>query len=233
MSADDVYVRPTLPEFRRQPHAGRVLVFVAHPDDECAGPGGTLLLHRRQGDPVRVVIATDGRAGDPDRRYDAATYVARRQRESRTAMAHLDVDDFVFWGFPDDCVIVDNDIETVAHKVAEEVAAYRPDTVYLPWEGEGNSDHRAIHCGGVRGLRRCAFAGRVYGCETWSAMVPDLVLDITDVAEHKRRALLCYESQLAYVDYVHPLFGLNAYRSLQFNRGRGFCEAFRVVRLGP
>jgi len=231
LPADDDFSAPALPEWRSAPESGRVLVFAAHPDDECAGPGGALLLHRRQGDPVRVVIATDGRAGDPDRRYDEATYVERRQNESRTGMAHLEVDDFVFWGYPDDCVITDNDVEMIASRAEAEVEAYRPDIVYLPWTGDAHTDHRAVHCGVVRCLRRTGFAGIAYGYETWSAMLPDLILDISPVVEEKRRALACYESQLAYNDYLHPVFGLNAFRSMQFNKGKGHAEAFERLRI--
>lgn len=229
--ADDAYSVPPLPQWRQTPDAGRVLVFGAHPDDECAGPGGALLLHRRQGDPVRVVIVTDGRNGDPDGRYDAATYAQRRQDESRAGMAHLEVDDFVFWGYPDDCVITDNDVETIALRANEEIEQFRPDIVYLPWSGDSHSDHRAVHCGVVRCLARRSFAGAVYGYETWSAMHPGLLLDISSVVEEKRRGLACYESQLAYNDYLHPIFGLNAFRSMQFNKGKGYAEAFEVIEL--
>ena len=69
-----------------------------------------------------------------------------------------------------------------------------------------------------------------YGYEVWNAMVPDVILDITEVADTKRKALKCYESQLRYTDYEHVIFGLHAYRSLVHDKGRGFCEAYRVVR---
>jgi len=228
---DDQFSVLPMPEIRRTPESGRVLVLAPHPDDEAAGPGGALMLHRQQGDPVRAVVATDGIAGDPDGLYDKATYAELRREESRRGMKHLDVEDLVFWGFPDSCVITDNDINTIAHRTIEQLEEFSPDIVYLPWEGEGNSDHRAIYCGGLRGLKQAGFAGRVYGYEIWNAMVPDMILDITPVVEAKRAAMLCYESQLAYVEYMHPVFGLHAHRALIFNRGKGFGEAYRVVKL--
>ncbi|MEM7203019.1 MAG: PIG-L deacetylase family protein [Planctomycetota bacterium] len=227
---DDPTAVPPLPEIRRAPDRGRVLCFAPHPDDEAAGPGGTLLLHRRQGDPVRIVLATDGIAGDPDGKYDAATYAERRRNESREGMRLLDCEDFVFWGFPDSCVITDGDLDYVAQRCQAELDTFRPDVVYLPWEGEGNSDHRAVYAGVVRGLRRAGFAGTVLGYEIWNAMIPDVIVDITAVVDDKRAAMARYESQLAYVDYLHPVFGLNAHRSLLFNKGRGYGEAFRIVR---
>lgn len=229
---DDQFSVLPMPEIRRKPESGRVLVLAPHPDDEAAGPGGALLLHRQQGDAVRAVVATDGIAGDPDGLYEKATYAELRREESRTGMKHLDVEDLVFWGFPDSCVINDNDINLLAQKTVEQLEDFAPDIVYLPWEGEGNSDHRAIYCGGLRGLKRFGFEGAVFGYEIWNAMVPDMILDITPVVEAKRKAMLCYESQLAYVEYMHPVFGLHAHRALIFNRGKGYGEAYRVVKLG-
>jgi LmbE family N-acetylglucosaminyl deacetylase len=231
LPTDDQFSVPPMPQIRQRPESGRVLVLAPHPDDEAAGPGGALLLHRQQGDPVRAVVATDGIAGDPDGLYDSTTYAELRRSESRTGMAHLQVEDLVFWGFPDSCVINDNDINLIASKTCEQLEEFEPDIVYLPWEGEGNSDHRAIYCGGVRGLRRAGFSGAVWGFEIWNAMVPDMILDITPVVEQKRRAMLCYESQLAYVEYMHPVFGLHAHRSLIFNKGRGYGEGYRAVRV--
>ena len=213
-----------------RPDAGRVLCFAPHPDDEVIGPGGALCLHRRQGDDVRVVVATDGTAGDPDGHYGEEGYEELRRQESRRGLGVLGVSDVVFWGQPDSCVLSEIDLEMVAQMAAKEVEEYGPGIVYLPWELEGNSDHAALHGAVGKALERVGFRGVAYGYEVWNAMVPDVILDITEVADTKRKALKCYESQLRYTDYEHVIFGLHAYRSLVHDKGRGFCEAYRVVR---
>ncbi len=219
-----------VPDKRQLPDAGRVLCFAPHPDDEVIGPGGALCLHRGQGDPVRVVVATDGSAGDPDRHYGEEAYTEMRREESRQGLAVLGVEDVVFWGQPDSCVLSDSDLEMATQMAAKEIEAFQPGVVYLPWEQEGNSDHAALHSAVAEALERCKFAGAAYGYEVWNAMVPDIILDITAVADTKRKALRCYQSQLRYTDYEHVIFGLNAYRSLVHVDGKGFCEAYRVVR---
>lgn len=225
---DQHHVLPMPESWDRPPH-GRVVCFAPHPDDECAGPGGALVEHRLQGDPVRIVIATDGRAGDPDGKFDTATYVDRRRAESERAMALLDCHDLEFWNLPDSCVITDADVGGLALRVADTVRAFDADIVYAPWEGEANSDHRAIYCGVVRGLRQLGFRGIALGYELWGLMVPDVVLDITDVFERKLTAMREYETQLAYVDYLHTVAGQNAHRSVIFNKGVGHAEAFRRI----
>lgn len=226
---DDRNLVPVLPEFLPAPPAARVLCFAPHPDDEVIGPGGALAWHRRRGDPVRVIVATDGVSGDPDGRFAGQDYVALRRAESREGLAVLGVEDLRFWGFRDSCVITEGDLEGIARKVREELAEFGPGLVYLPWEGESHSDHRALYSGVVRGLRAAGYAGLAWGYEVWNAMLPDVLVDITEVADQKRAAIACYASQLAYADYVHPIFGLHAHRSLIFRRGKGYCEGYRTV----
>ena len=230
---DDRNLVPALPEFRTAPPAARVLCFAPHPDDEVIGPGGALRLHRLQGDAVRVIVATDGVAGDPDGRFSRSDYGERRRGESRRGLRVLDIEDLHFWGLRDSCVITEGDLDGVAARVSSAIAEFGPGLVYLPWEGESHSDHRALYSGVLRGMRRASYRGLAWGYEVWNAMLPDVLLDITDVAEAKRSAILCYETQLAYADYIHPIFGLNAHRSLLFRHGRGYCEGFRIVTLHP
>ena len=224
----DVSARPEPIEWRTPP-AGRVLCFAPHPDDEVIGPGGALALHRRQGDPVRIVVATDGVAGDPDAAFGGRDLGELRRAESRAGADELGVDDIGFWGYPDSCVVAAADLVALAERVRVEVEQFGPAVVYLPWEGESNSDHRALHAAVVDGLVAADFAGVALGYEVWTPMSPDVVLVIDAVAAAKRRAIRCYASQLHYVDYEHVIFGLNAYRSLQLRSGHGYCEAFRIV----
>jgi len=214
------------------PEPGRVLCFAPHPDDEALGVGGTLHLHACQEDPVRVVVVTDGIAGDPEGRFESTTYGERRRNESRTAMEILDIHDVVFWGLPDSCVITESDLEGLAAQVASAVQEFMPDVVYLPWEWDGNSDHMALHQAVVRGLRRTRFDGHAYGYEVWSPNPrPDVVVDITEFVELKRRAVQHYVTQMAYGDMVHPVLGMNSYRSLLLERNKGYGEAFSRVQV--
>ncbi|MFO1051001.1 MAG: PIG-L deacetylase family protein [Planctomycetota bacterium] len=224
----DLAARPA-PRHLTAPPRGRVLCFAPHPDDEVIGPGGTLAAHVAQGDAVHVVIATDGVAGDPDGAFPREGYAARRRAESVAALRELGVRAPTFWGYPDACVITEADVEGIAARALDELRAHAPEVVYLPWDGEHNSDHRAVAAGVQRALARCTFRGHALAYEVWSPLEPDVVVDIDDVLARKRRAIACYATQLHYVDYAHVILGLNAYRSLHCGRGRGHAEAFRDV----
>jgi LmbE family N-acetylglucosaminyl deacetylase len=220
---------PPEPELWRAPPRGRVLAFAPHPDDEIAGPGGCLALHQRQGDAVRVIVASTGAAGDPEQRFDPATYAARRQAESRAGLAALSIADAIYWGLPDNCVLSAADFELGRQLAAAAIAEFNPDLVYLPWEHEGHPDHHNLHLIVTAALANVGFRGWVLGYEVWNAMIPDVVVDITAVAEAKRQAIRAHQSQTAYVDFEHTLLGLNAYRSMVHARGRGFAEGLRCL----
>ncbi len=225
----DLAMRP-LPESWDRVPKGRVLCFAPHPDDEVIGPGGALHMHCEQGDPVRVVIATDGVAGDPDGRHQGQDYAALRREESVEGLRRLGVSEVEFWGYPDSYVVSAADLELLVARAVNEITSLEPEVVYLPWEGEVNSDHRALYAAVVGALDRVSFSGTALGYEVWTAMHPEVLLDISRVEAVKRHAIAAYESQLDYVDYAHVIFGLHAHHSLLFGSGKGFWEAYRRVR---
>jgi LmbE family N-acetylglucosaminyl deacetylase len=226
---DDASAPPPSPRLVRQPPRGRVLVFAPHPDDEAGGPGGTLTLHRRQGDAVRVVIVTDGRNGDAERRHDPLAYAALRANESRRGLAELGVDDVVFWGLPDGHVPSDADLFAARTRAVAEITSFQPDVVYLPWQREGHPDHHAVYRLGMQALAACAFHGLCLGYEIWNALLPDVVVDIGPVIDRKAAAMRAHASQLELVRFDRSLLGLAEYRSLVHLQGKGHGEAFVIL----
>lgn len=209
----------------------RVLCFAPHPDDEVLGAGGTLRLHVLSGSPVQVVLATDGASGDPDGRFAGESLAARRRDESRRGTGRLGLPEPEFWGYPDGHVVVEADKLGLIDRVTQTLQALEPTVVYLPWSGDNHSDHLVLHEVVVRGMAAVGFQGEARGYEVWAPIErPDLVIDITAVKDEKDAALACYESQFAYGDLAHQVFGINAYRSLLLERSGGFGEAFERVQ---
>lgn len=201
-----------------------MLVLAPHPDDETFGCGGTLALHRKQGDPVRVLFLTDGGAGDPAGHYPADRYVAIRQEEARRACAALGVTDLEFWDLPDGKLTAVSDL---AERLLGAIRASEPDTLYYPSGQELHPDHWAVGVGveGLHGAGRLAAAAYAY--EIWTAIQPTHLIDITGVLSLKEAAMAHYPSQLRYNDYRPKVLGLNAYRSLTLPAAAGYAEAFR------
>jgi LmbE family N-acetylglucosaminyl deacetylase len=221
---------PPRPALWRELPRGRVMAFAPHPDDEAAGPGGTLALHALQGDPVRVVVSTDGTNGDPDGRYQPGEYAELRRRESRAGLRELGLDAVEYWGFPDGFELSENDLSMATQKALAAMQQFAPDVVYLPWSRDGHPDHHALHVVVTRALDQLGRDVLALGYEVWNAMIPDVIVDITATAERKRRALQAHASQTDYVQIDHTLLGLAAYRSQVHLQGRGYAEAFERVR---
>jgi LmbE family N-acetylglucosaminyl deacetylase/glycosyltransferase involved in cell wall biosynthesis len=166
--------RAPLPEALARPPSGRVLVFAPHADDEVFGCGGTLALHVAQQDPVRVVIAFDGGSNGVER---------TRRVEAMRGAARLGLVDYVFWSEPSGHEASVAELERGAELVAEEIAAFRPSTVYAPWVGEQHVDHHALGSAVELALGRAlsAIPVEAWAYEVWTPLVPDRVVDISSV----------------------------------------------------
>jgi LmbE family N-acetylglucosaminyl deacetylase len=223
--------RAPLPEVVSSPERGRVLVLAPHADDDVLGCGGTASLHAAQGDPVRIVIAYDGRAGDPEGRYDGDELAAIRQREARAGGSVLGLADYEFWGYPEGHEPGPSEFVAGAQQVARLVRDWRPDLVYAPWIGEYHIDHHVLARVARAGLALARFAGAAWGYEVWTPLVATRIVDVTRVCERKIRALEQHVSQIAYSDVVHSILGINAQRSVYLPDGGRYGEAF--APLGP
>ncbi|MFC7548896.1 PIG-L deacetylase family protein [Plantactinospora sp. GCM10030261] len=187
----------------------RILVVAAHPDDEVLGMGGTIALHTRRGDAVRVCVVTDGSSTQ----YAGNLEILRqKQDEAVKAAAILGVSDYVHLDLPD------MRLDTLAHVevnrvVERQIAEFRPDTVYCV-QSDVNLDHRtvfssvAVATRPVPGqpVRRVLTFAPTSSTEwtpapqTW--WVPNWFVDISATVERKLDAFRCYRSE--WRDWPHP-----------------------------
>lgn len=174
----------------------RVLVVAPHPDDEVFGCGGMLAWHGRLGASVRVVVLSDGAAGDPGHRDERI--VETRRRESRAAGAVLGFSDYRFLD------LCDGHLGSVADlhaRIARELDEFQPELVYGPSPQELHPDHRAtsraLIAALARGPRRRVF---LYGVN--AQVTANVLFDTTAVRALKLAAVQCFESQIAYHDLV-------------------------------
>ena len=210
------------------PPPGSVLVLAPHPDDESIGCGGVLALHAGRGDPVLVAVLTDGAAGDPAEVYSGQDYVRLREREAREALSCLGVTDVEFPRFPDGRL---GEADGVEKSLDGVIRRFRPDLVYAPSPWETHPDHWAAARALSRVLKEHGGRPSWWAYEIWTPLVASHFVDISSVWEQKRRAILCYESQLRYVDYLVRVEGLSRYRTLHAP-ALARAEAFRAMELG-
>ena len=137
----------------------RILVVLAHPDDESFGMGGTLALYARQGVDVRLVCATRGEVGevDPEFKETIKSAACLRTQELRCAVETLGLSELYFLNYRDSGMPGSEDnhhpralaaqpVDQVAAEVAHLIREVRPQVVltFDPIGGYRHPDHIAI-----------------------------------------------------------------------------------------
>jgi LmbE family N-acetylglucosaminyl deacetylase len=204
----------------RQIARGRAVVFAPHPDDETFGCAGAIMRHAESGDDVTVVVVTDGGHG-----RGAHADVARRKEECRLAAKLLGYGQPRFWDMPDRGVVYG---ERLVREMLAEVEAANADIVYAPSVFEMHPDHRALGMAALETVRRLG-RGLLAMYEVGIAMRPNRLLDITDLAERKERAMQAYASQLAVQSYERQIRGLNVFRTYTLPKGVEAAEGYLVL----
>lgn len=179
----------------------RVVVVVAHPDDETLACGGLLARAAERDVPTVVVIATDGEASHPESpTHTPRSLAARRRDEAAAALAVLHpAAQLVRLGLPDGGLAGHE--QALVERFSSLVDA---DTLLVStWRGDGHDDHEVV-------ARAAAAVADRAGARHLEAPIwlwfwgepsdvpwPDLaVLPLTGgEIEAKERALGCYPSQ--------------------------------------
>ncbi len=215
--------------------ARRVLVLAAHPDDEVAGPGGTLFLRAPHTEAVRTWIATDGSRQEGVPEDAAAEYGRRRREESVAASAALGLPAPQFGGLPDRRLQEAGD--DLRRAIGRLVSDFRPDLIFCPSPVEIHPDHRAL----AEALYARVASSRaedpdhdlyrylrIAFYEISHPLLPNVLVDIASAAGKKEEATAAFASQQKVRNYAGAIAGLNAYRRLTLS-GAGPAEAFRLV----
>ncbi|TCT22805.1 PIG-L deacetylase family protein [Thiobaca trueperi] len=202
---------------------GRTLVLAPHPDDEVLGCGGAIMRHVAAGDPIRVIIVTDGALGLPPGTPDAAL---TRQRESLCAAAVLGYGEPVFWGLPDRGLEYG---EALIQRILGEMEDAGADLVYAPSWWEIHPDHLTLALATAEAVRRCPRPVQMVMYEVGAPLHPSHLLNIGDLCERKQAAMDCFTSQLAQQAYDRHIAALNVFRTYTLPAEIASAEAYRLI----
>jgi len=198
-----------------------ILAVGAHPDDVELGCGGTLALHKLNGDRVYVLVLTRGEASG-----DAKV----REEECRRAAEIIRVDGLFFGGLKDTMIHDDRETIDIIERIIDEV---KPDIIYAPSYKDTHQDHRNTGYATLSAGRRCKIILLYEGASTQRDFVPQVFVDIGPTFELKKKMTSVFGSQLSngrggYTSAVKAIEGLAKYRGYQ--AGLDVAEAFEVGR---
>lgn len=223
----------------------RILVVVAHPDDEVLGCGGTIRRLLRRKAQVRIVILGEGSScrfpGDRLGTGEVLQAIAQRRAFGEAAFRVLGADNYVFGdlrcGRFDTYPVID-----IGKQVEAEIAMFSPDTVITHWGGDTNSDHRITFNAVATATRpvpgspvRTVLSCEIPSSTEWrfvDSFAPNLFIDIADDLDAKIAAFDCYAATegrpFPFPRSTEGLRTLARYRGMQTSLEA--AEAFQVVR---
>ncbi len=165
----------------------RMLLCLAHPDDESFGMGGTIVFYAKQGVEIRLICATRGEAGTVDDKYLEGYNSIAELRESELACAAkiLGIESVIFLDYRDSGMMGSKDnlekkafinapVEEVAEKIVHEIRRFKPQ-VLVTFDSTGgyhHPDHIAIHKASIMAYHdageaeKFPNAGQVYSPES-------------------------------------------------------------------
>ena len=220
--------------------AKKLLVVVAHPDDETLGAGGTIRRLTRAGTVVDLLVVTDGSSAQFGEDMEAR---GRRNAHLDKACDLLGIARRMVLDFPD------MQLDTVPHielnrTIGRVVENGGYDTIFTHHPGDVNMDHRQVFDSVMVVSRplpgvalRTVATFFVNSSTEWGGFyphklfVPNIFIDIGATIEEKLDALSAYRDELR--TWPHP-------RSVEAVRDRAkvvgsevgiaYAEAFQLIR---
>lgn len=212
-----------------------ILVIAAHPDDEVLGCGGTIKKLTKRGDEVCLCIVTKAYTPDWSR-----SFLEKRKIEIKNACKILGIKRTFLLGFPTAKLdtIPQKKINDSLYKV---IRSINPTSVFLPFGGDLNIDHRIVFESGLVACRpvnnssvRQLLVFEALSETEWgvSNFHPTVYEDITETITDKLHAMEAYSSEVK--QFPHPR-SLEAIEALAKKRGSEAglmrAEAFMPVRV--
>jgi len=217
----------------------KVLIVVAHPDDEVLGVGGAILKHVKEGDEVRILIMADGESA-----RNEGVDIGKREAQAKKVGEVLGVKDIILEGLPDNAMDSLTLLE-ITKLVERVVFDFKPEIIYTHCPNDLNVDHRLA----FQAVLTCCrpqpgfFVKKILAFETPSStewqikdaahiFCPTKYIDISEVIDDKINCLKIYKDELR--EYPHPrsLEGVKVlarFRGIEV--GCEYAEAFQVIRI--
>ena len=217
----------------------KILVVVAHADDEAIGCGGALLKHKANGDDVRIIYMTNGVGA---RGSDKIASGARMKSQLKACQL-LNVTKYYNFDFPDNAMD-QIALLKITQAIEPIIQEFKPNTIYTHHGGDLNIDHRIVHQAVLTACRpqpnssvNEILSFEVNSSTEWastsmsSPFLPSYFVDISIFQDKKTQLLLSYDQEM--LPYPHS-------RSVQaicyVNKVRGnsigvdAAEAFMHIR---
>ncbi|MGH1403788.1 MAG: PIG-L deacetylase family protein [Alphaproteobacteria bacterium] len=199
------------------PTGGDLLIIAPHPDDEMIGPGGTILKAVKSGAKVSILYLTSGAKHEEKAREEECVKIADAIGANiigflRRKPKHMKCDD----------ALVDI--------VADAINKHGKNGVFIPFLFDDHPDHKIVSDILYKAYLDKKISGKmsVWAYQVYTSLLPNIVVDITDVMPEKKEMIDIYQSQFYCREWSHYTAGLNAYncRYLKQRNDEAYAEIF-------
>lgn len=192
----------------------KILVIVAHPDDEVLGMGGSIAKFTSEGREVHLLIVTDGSSSQYKDREDLQIIISNKKKETEQAAALIGITSITYGELHD--MQLDMTAHVEINKVIEQaIEAIQPDTVFTHFWGDINKDHQCVYESTLVAVRpvmgqivKALYCYSVPSSTEWNPnkadtmFMPNIFIEIEECKEQKYSAMAAYKTELR--EYPHP-----------------------------
>lgn len=206
----------------------KILILVAHADDETLGVGGWIPKLIKSGHEILVVLASDGNI--KARGNDIKNFPA-----FKTACSFFNISKFECLGLEDQ-FLDKYPIAEIANQVAK--VAENPDVIISHVSSDLNKDHR-IMCDVAKIIGRpkhkpiSILGMEIANTSSWNGnpFLANLYIDISDTIELKKKAFSIYTNEISDFPYPYSIKGIEVLAQFRgMEAGCLFAEAFQIIR---
>lgn len=200
----------------------RILIIAPHPDDECIGPGGILLLYAEQ---CEVIVLTDGRQGQGDVAPEREKQI--RKQEFINEMERLNVGCFRMLNIEDGTLLSHMDC-------LMEVCFRKYSKIFVTGIWDEHPDHKAAFLCVRDAIKRTA-PEEIPECYLYEIHTPlqspTHFFDISGVMEEKGELIRIHKSQLKELPYDVLAEQCASYRATLWRMPGKKIEVYEAVDL--
>jgi LmbE family N-acetylglucosaminyl deacetylase len=217
----------------------KVLVIVAHPDDEILGCGGTIAYHRSQNHRIKIIFLSDGVTS---RNKFKKSEIKKRLESAKKACFELGVEDLEFKSFPDnmfDSIPLIKIVKTIENVILK----FKPNIIYTHSYCDLNIDHQITNRATMTACRPIEknYLSEIYSFEVlssteWSiknnnSFKPNHFVEISKFMTLKIKAIKKYSSELRKEPHPRSLIMIKSLAKVRGSScGVKFAEAFMLER---
>ena len=232
----------------------KVLVIVAHPDDEVLGMGGTLRKLSVKNHDIKVVFLATGiaaRRSDKFRnetKYEINKTLIKKMEEqikklrldAKRALKILGIKNIEFFDFPDNEMDMVSNLE-ITKTIENIIKKFKPDVIYTHTKNDINVDHRAIFNATITATRpntrvnvKKVICFEVPSSSEWNfgdTFSPNIFVDIKRELSYKKKAIQAYKTELKKFPHPRSVNSLDIIAK-RWGTVSGFeaSEAFELIR---